>query len=252
MAAQLENARETVTELENQLATEKEIHVAAHPTFECGICLDEHPEDSVARIPQCQHSFCRDCLRGYIQSKLEEHRFPIFCPMCIAGRDNPEPGSVNETLLRDLGVTEKEYNIFEELQMAVCSIVLHCRKCQNTMFVDREEYDENKILECPLPGCRHTWCKLCQQPVERWPGPFHSCDGSLELTYLMQQHGWKFCPGCRVPIQKDLGCNHIMCTSPGCNTHFCYKCGEKIIQSALQEDVRAATTAHFQQCNMFD
>jgi hypothetical protein len=60
------------------------------------------------------------------------------------------------------------------------------------MFVDRDDYDDNAILACPI--CYHHWCKTCQQdtPLD---GPEHSCDGSKELDNLVKNEGWKRCPG---------------------------------------------------------
>jgi hypothetical protein len=52
--------------------------------FECCICMDEMPEDSIARIDSCGHTFCRDCLRGHVKARLEERKFPILCPTCTA------------------------------------------------------------------------------------------------------------------------------------------------------------------------
>lgn len=41
--------------------------------------------------------------------------------------------------------------------------------------------------------------------------------------------------------------------SPSCGTHFCYACGERIISSALQSEVHAAVTAHYNgPCQMID
>lgn len=62
------------------------------------------------------------------------------------------------------------------------------------MFVDRGELQEVKNIACPWPTCQYVWCKACQQPIEV-DGPEHSCDGSNELQHLMQQKGWKPCPG---------------------------------------------------------
>ena len=45
-----------------------------------------------------------------------------------------------------------------------------------------------------MEGCNYVWCKECQQ--EFVPnGPEHSCDGSSELKRLVEQQGWKYCPG---------------------------------------------------------
>ena len=62
-------------------------HVAttAQRFFECGICMEEMPDDSIARPDPCGHDFCRDCLRGHVTARIDEHRFPILCPTCTAG-----------------------------------------------------------------------------------------------------------------------------------------------------------------------
>ena len=56
-------------------------------TFQCNICLDELPEDDVAKIDGCIHMMCRTCLREFVSSKIQEHRYPIFCPVCTAETD---------------------------------------------------------------------------------------------------------------------------------------------------------------------
>jgi hypothetical protein len=87
------------------------------------------------------------------------------------------------------------------------SLIITCR-CNGGAFVDKEEYNEANIIACPLRGCRHAWCKNCSQTIEI-SGPRHSCDGSNELSHLMRQRGWKACPGCRTPTEKNGGCNHM-------------------------------------------
>lgn len=69
------------------------LQAAVPSTFNCGVCLDEVSEFMVARIEPCGHEFCRNCLRGYIRSKLGEHRFPILCPECSIDKDKNDPGS---------------------------------------------------------------------------------------------------------------------------------------------------------------
>ncbi|KAJ7708982.1 hypothetical protein B0H17DRAFT_1000084 [Mycena rosella] len=237
--------------------------------FECGVCLEKYPEDYVARIADCGHAFCRSCLKQFVVSKLTDKVYPIFCPMCVTDNTRAEPGMITDDLVQMLGPNDKEYQILQELQIASLSILLHCRKCKQSMFVDRAEYDEAPILVCPLPRCNHAWCKACQQTI-LVHGPEHSCDGSAELEHLMKRRGWKHCPGCKTPFQKSSGCNHmtascpplymcryvysynLQCMSPGCNTHFCYLCGESIVRSALQREIRAAVSAHYNGCALFE
>jgi Ring finger domain len=132
---------------DRRLADEREALAVAFPKpFKCGICLDDHPEDSVARVAQCEHPFCRTCLRDYVRSKLKEHIFPIFCPICVAEQGTSPTcafsfairhvtcvlisltAAVNEDVVRQLGFTEEEYSIFDELQISAYSILLHCRR----------------------------------------------------------------------------------------------------------------------------
>jgi len=227
---------------------EEGTETAHQATFFCCVCLEEHLEEDVACVEPCEHLFCRDSLRGYIGSKLDEHRFPIICPACVAEPEGRELTLITDSVAQQIGISEEQYQIWVELEMVQFSILLHCRKCRNSMFVDRDDYDDNAILACPI--CYHHWCKTCQQdtPLD---GPEHSCDGSKELDNLVKNEGWKRCPGCQVPIDKYQGCNHISCTAPACNTHFCYVCGEIIIRSALMNDIMRAKTDHFKRCQLF-
>ncbi|KAM5539613.1 hypothetical protein V8D89_006722 [Ganoderma adspersum] len=187
--------------------------------FDCGVCFERYQEDHIARVMPCRHSYCRPCLRSYAISKIE--------------------AQVDDIMIQHLGLNEKQYEIFSEMQMAPFSTIIHCRKCVNTMFVDKEDYQQMQEIVCPLSGCEYSWCKLCLQAIET-EGPKHSCDGASELDHLMQQRGWKRCPGCQTPSEKIDGCNHMTCTVPACNAHFCYRCGKLIVQSALQEEVKDA------------
>jgi hypothetical protein len=235
-------------------AQRAELAKSAQRLFECGICLEEMPDDSIARPDPCGHTFCRECLRGHVSARLNEHRFPVLCPSCTAdkGKGKKIAGEVSQSLALNLGLTDEQYRIWTEMEMVAFSVSLYCRKCQRTMFVARDEHEEANIIACPLPDCTHAWCKQCQQSIES-DGPKHSCDGTSELDHLMKQQGWKYCPTCKTPIQKISGCNHMSCLTPACNTHFCYICGGLIVKSALGQEIKEAISAHYSKnCQLFE
>ncbi|PBK79058.1 hypothetical protein ARMGADRAFT_1093503 [Armillaria gallica] len=96
----------------------------AQEVFDCGICFDNLPMEDVAFIPECDHLACRDCLRQHILTTLHDHRFPIVCPLCTDGTKSSLP----ETLILDIGISEKDFLIWEELQLSAVSILMYCRQ----------------------------------------------------------------------------------------------------------------------------
>ena len=90
----LKDLQQEFDDEDSRLRTEREALARVQPsTFSCAVCTDEFPEDFVARVPGCGHGFCRECLKMYAVSKLEEHRFPILCPSCVVDDTGKEPGS---------------------------------------------------------------------------------------------------------------------------------------------------------------
>ena len=128
--------------------------------FVCGICLEEMPNDSIARPDPCGHTICRECLRGYVAARLNERRFPILCPTCTADKGKGK-GAVGGTccglmvnlliimfpleisqsfalsLGKSLGLTTVQFSIWTEMEMAAFSVPINCRKYVNTVHRPR-------------------------------------------------------------------------------------------------------------------
>ncbi|KAN0094327.1 hypothetical protein V8E55_002614 [Tylopilus felleus] len=234
---------------ENELLLKQkgELVQTAQRQYDCGVCLDDFPEDDAVYIEACGHEICRDCARGHVCSKIGEHRFPVLCPVCMADHKNQNPGTFSGAMVQLLGVSEEQWATWVEMEIAQFSIPFNCRKCQHSGFVDRLDLEAQSEIHCPFPACDHVWCKKCEQTIEPG-GPNHSCDGTSELDHLMKQQGWRYCPNCKTPIQKIEGCNHLSCIAPGCNTHFCYRCGETINRTAIPREIQEGKTAHFRNC----
>ena len=133
------------------LAERAELAAAVQRVFDCAVCMDTLPEESIARIDPCGHPFCRDCVRGLVESQIESRRFPVLCPACTAepGNDSESIGSmcchrllgglwlmgfsvrfveVTRELILDIGVTEEQYEIWVEMEMSEFLIRLQCRR----------------------------------------------------------------------------------------------------------------------------
>ncbi|CUA74307.1 putative E3 ubiquitin-protein ligase RNF217 [Rhizoctonia solani] len=221
-------------------------------TFHCDICQDTEPEVDVAIIEGCGHRFGRECLKGFVSSKLSDGKFPIVCPTCATGDAGGTIGLVSGWLAESVGISQEEYERWTQLELAAYSFAIECTQCNRSYMVSREDYNDpgSKQFTCAMPDCDHTWCKSCSTSIEK--GETHTCDGSAELTRLMEREGWKKCPGCQAPIEKSEGCNHMTCTTPACNTHFCYVCGGKVIQSVIRAEINEAIMQHFSNCKLFD
>ncbi|KAJ7750690.1 hypothetical protein DFH07DRAFT_746063 [Mycena maculata] len=220
--------------------------------FQCIACLEECPEDDLAPIHSCVHTFCRTCLRDHVVSELTQKILPTFCPQCKGTDVRHNLGYITSDLVKTLGLTGEQYQVFEELELIPLVTFLECPKCKEPLFVDRQEYEAGVFLVCPLEGCNHAWCRICGKTIVDLVTPAHECAGEAELHALMERQGWKYCPGCQTPYEKIEGCNHMQCSSPGCGTHFCYKCGEVIVRSAPAQETNEAIRAHYRRCTQFE
>ncbi|KZT36299.1 hypothetical protein SISSUDRAFT_1050080 [Sistotremastrum suecicum HHB10207 ss-3] len=240
------------------------------PKTYCALCSDTHPSSNIITITGCQHFLCKNCTKTYLRSKLDEGRFPVICPMCQAD-DLYEHHFIGRDIA--VGLIDKAHlEKWDALEVGQVSVEIKCDKCNRSGLVDRQEYLSAQFIHCPLgrlstststtspsgsasiESCTNVWCKLCLKPITIIDGMTqdHSCDGSLELEALAKARGWKPCPGCGMMIDRIVGCNHIACQSPGCNTHFCYVCGKMIAQSFLKSDISVKADEHFKSCDKFD
>jgi Zinc finger, C3HC4 type (RING finger) len=66
-------------------------HTVTLPTstltaFECGVCGELHNVSEKIELDDCGHAFCKVCLGTFTKTKIEEGRYPIFCPECLPDR----------------------------------------------------------------------------------------------------------------------------------------------------------------------
>jgi hypothetical protein len=93
--------------------------------FYCSICLDLHPIPDKAKLPGCGHRFGRECLRPFVEEKIDARMWPVACPVCVT-REGEEPGIVNENLLIELGVGRDKREKFRETALGSVGESMTC------------------------------------------------------------------------------------------------------------------------------
>ena len=85
-------------------------HVQLKKAFSCTICLDFRI-NSVST--KCQHSFCRKCIEGWIETKGTRGR--AKCPVCLAGNLTKRSlNSQEEVMGRQIALVKKFFEVERE------------------------------------------------------------------------------------------------------------------------------------------
>ncbi|KAF8421480.1 hypothetical protein EV426DRAFT_201556 [Tirmania nivea] len=202
---------------------------------ECPICFDT-AEDPVriSSTPECEHVYCKACLKDYINSTVDTKKFPITC----------------------VGMSTVDSNALcgARLDLSIATGVLSTGDLDNilhTAFTSYIRRRPNEFLYCPTANCSTVYrpppantkggqvlicvdclleiCMTCN--VEAHDGitceeykisMHHDEKAEKEYEEWKARNGVQACPRCKTDIQKISGCNHITCGS--CKAHICWKC----------------------------
>ncbi|KAF4616334.1 hypothetical protein D9613_008633 [Agrocybe pediades] len=185
------------------------------PGHDCPVCFSI-PSNPV-KLP-CGHSWCKACLQRYLQAAIELKFFPLTC------------------LGQEAKCTQRIplFTIREMLDAAEMDMIT------NSAFTHYIQTHRDQYHFCPTPDCDQVYrtttsnvpmqCPSCLMPI------CTACNSEAHegLTCNEFKYGdplfwdWagknkvKSCPGCNIGIEKDEGCNHMMCTV--CKTHICWVC----------------------------
>ncbi|KAF9921390.1 hypothetical protein FBU30_008610 [Linnemannia zychae] len=174
-------------------------------------------------ILPCDHGLCLSCLQTFLINATQnpQARFPTACPQ--PGCRIPIPTECAELVL-DSETLEIWYRKLAEIHVAnkVCCPLPECQS-----IVDLDDRDGTAVT---CPECRNSFCASCAVPYHRGMTCEQYRDqaqgGQTEedraMLQLVQDRHWRHCPSCRFVIEKQQGCNHMVCH---CGQSFCYACG---------------------------
>ena len=216
VATALEHDRATTLH-EYGIVVESEVQ---HPLVaSCGICFDETV--SYSACPQ-EHGFCRRCWHEYFNVTCQDalqQGINLTCPVpdCQV--------CVSPILMRSIDpefAVRWETSVFEKF-LAANESLSACRKENCSGVAMLLSGDPARCVTCFV--CQTAYCFQCGSERHH-PA---SCGAYRKWTQQIVNDSsfWvrmnsKPCPRCSVPIEKNTGCNHMICTQ--CSAHFCWLC----------------------------
>lgn len=189
----------------------------------CDTCFCE-AELSCCTAMDCGHTFCNDCWRQHLTTQINDGKG--VQPRCMAFKCTVvcDEGKVRRLLAGDKKVLQA-YNL-RRLQsyMEDNARVRFCPSvpwCGNAAEVKDDPYCEPQcpcgIVFCFKCGCEaHSPCTC-----DIWKSWEDKMTGDSETKNWMQAHT-KPCPKCSKPVEKNGGCNLVVCQ---CGQAFCWLCG---------------------------
>lgn len=212
---------------------EGELNPDGQKEYMCNLCYMPCEDESQAKHYQCGHVFCKECIEGYIEQKVNEGPGVALESKCAF--DGCKFG-ISIDIVDDCG-NEQTRQMFDKffidsfVDTAPYTSFCLATDCNNCFLVDEKYLSDNNnvaqqngICKCGTPVCLR--CKgISHEPLSCLK--FKSWDDSLNkimdsLNYLWKLSNTKKCPGCSTHIQKNEGCNYMECYK--CQLGFCWFC----------------------------
>lgn len=191
------------------------------PSYKCLICLETNPTCGEFTLP-CSHTFCRDCLRGYIISKVNDG---CVNPRCCHVRDKPSdegtsnsagidgqpkltvcgveiPPHIIKTMLADDSVAAEKYDRFKF--MKTNKNARQCPHCDQ-FNIGHPETNTPKIT---CTSCEKDYCFYHSNAHDFTRFPTcelyeHFISTELQPNVDFISANSKPCPGCNRPVMKS-------------------------------------------------
>jgi len=191
--------------------------------LDCDICCLSLPRQMMTGL-ECGHLFCTQCWTEYLTTKIidEGASQMIECPgSCNIVVDD----QTVMTLITDPRVKLKYQHLITNSFVQCNRLLKWCPSpdCSNAVKV---QHVEAKPVKC---RCTHSFCFNCS---ENWHDPVRchlikkwikKCDDDSETSNWISANT-KECPKCGATIEKDGGCNHMICKNQACKADFCWVC----------------------------
>ena len=204
----------------------------------CLICYEEfdtkEADEGLIVVESCQHEFCRACLQQHCQHAIFAKHVPVACP-CRNDPNQSCPDTLSTHLVESLLTTETDlaseraWRLYQRLeQLRSDSSLITCPWCDAIAQNHHHHKDSSSSRQDTLS------CQACQKNFCAIHGSAHPNETCAQYQKRQKTRAekksekaisrfTKACSHCGGRIQKDSGCDHVIC--PACNNDMCYRCG---------------------------
>jgi len=195
----------------------------------------------------CNHGFCQVCWQGYLHSQVDDGKAAVQarCPQLKCGRVVPVDFFKR---LCDESRQRKYEEWYIRSYVDDNPSVKWCTNPAGCHFACEYQGVDHCDIRCQ---CTFVWCWACGEEAHR-PAECKTVNQwNIKNSAESENISWirantKKCPKCHKPIEKNQGCNHMICSKAGgCGHEFCWLClGEW--------STHGTSTGGYYQCNIYD
>ncbi|XP_071965715.1 E3 ubiquitin-protein ligase arih1-like [Antedon mediterranea] len=190
----------------------------------CMVCCRTMPTNDFSSL-ECGHKFCNECWTRYLSMKIVDEGMGQTISCAAHGCDILVDDHTVMKLVKEPRVKLK-YQHLITLSFVGCNRLMRWCPAPDCPYAVKVNHNEVKPVKC---RCDHEFCFSCG---EMWHDPvkciwlkkwIKKCDDDSETSNWIAANT-KECPKCHVTIEKDGGCNHMVCRNQSCKADFCWVC----------------------------
>lgn len=230
----------------------------------CIICFNTSNQMHHCSNSHCHDTYCRECLMLLIDFCVEEKVMPQcpsrhcqsdlilndlkglnktyidkYCQLCLDYFMNNHKKQINHELQEKEVITRlinEKRQFLEETYPAAIALVATVVFDYKYRQMDKQKEKIKQTLQKNRPcfhttcsgyldndykclSCQHLFCKQCEHQLTH----HHQCK-QVDVDCVNMIKNMVKCPGCQLPVFKNVGCNHITCSS--CGVKFDYTTGQ--------------------------
>ena len=199
-------------------------------TFKCNICFEKKNVEESCITLSCEHRVCDECLKIYMEMKIDGHILPIKCPISSCSIEIDyyiirNLVSMKHFYLYDMSIFQKMTSVSSNAQnLNEQAIKCPNADCKLVFIVDKfEKYKHHTCERCKIKfcvnGCRRPHEGVSCENFKKWLSENDEADQRFDV--LLKKEGWAICPQCGIVIERIADCPHMTCLI--CKIQFCYK-----------------------------